>query len=640
MGGTQSTLSGGEGYSQRAAAAKKFADSILTLFFSKANLKRLLDLHKLDQCSKFVFTTAQDLQSQFQKIQISPALGKKGEILFAPIQDIAPGLLKQNATNAESMRLYAELTHARNENCIHVAYFYVRVFQIYSALALTVINADPTRRRAGIALQGVQGAQGPQRAALLGGYRQQGGLYRQGGGAIPQSGPFKPLRDSIKATPLQVILGYLEPVGAFNNTRQTLRLSDKRQGVKGSLYLTWEYPSPSQEADVNLEAKYLRTGNSSESVGRLNAKKDGANVIITIEGPNGSFSQTFSLGIDQVWGFKYDAGEGKRDDPVPFYDEIHAVFAEDDGQGTGAVGQGAVGQASGTSAQGSSGQGISGQGTSSATAFEGFEKLKKLFEDTSSGAKEFPKAYCIARAMTLLNPIFPNELPDRNQPYYSQVCKKVYDFESGEPLMPRVGTSAKVNVYLRSLVSLYYDDYKYDKTKKTIKLTQTESGRSELQNLSKEFAALYMMPTVGAETFLAADDDRPSASTMTQFREIGFCAKRDGLIRIEQDQKGKEFLNTLQSQVIQPMLAFQEQHTQKVNALLMKMFKVETITPPGGRPEVNLRLTDAVKSRGTEGINTIGKEAHRLLREYYRKSEAFYMKGVLMFEKNPGGWKI
>ena len=637
MGGTQSTL-GGEGYSQRAAAAKKFADSILTLFFSKANLKRLLDLHKLDQCSKFVFTTAQDLQTQFQKIQISPALGKKGEILFAPIQDIAPGLLKQNATNAESMRLYAELTHSRNENCIHVAYFYVRVFQIYSALALTVINADPTRRRAGIALQGVQaaqGAQGPQRAALLGGSRG----YKQQGGAIPQSGPFKPLRDSIKATPLQVILGYLEPVGAFNNTRQTLRLTDKRQGVKGALYLTWEYPTPSQDAELNLEAKYLKTGTSSESAGRFNVKKDGTNVVVTIEGPNGSFSQAFTQGVDQVWGFKYDAGEGKRDDPVPFYDEIHSVFVEDDGQGaTGGIGsaaQGGIGSVSQSASQASVGQGIS-----TATAFDGFDKLKKLFEDTSTGAREFPKAYCIARAMTLLNPIFANELPDRNQPYYSQICKKVYDFESGEALMPRAGTSAKANVYLRSLVSLYYDDYKYDKTKKTIKLTQTESGRSELQSLSKEFAALYMMPSLGAETFLAADDDRPSASSMTQFREIGFCAKKDGLIRIERDQKGNEFLNALQSQVIQPMLAFQEQHTQKVNTLLMKMFRVETITPPGGKPEVNLKLTDLVKSRGTEGINTMGKEAHRLLREYYRKSEAFYMKGVLMFEKNQAAWKI
>jgi hypothetical protein len=614
MGGGQSTL-GGEGYSKRATEAKKFADSILTLFFAKANLRRLLELHKLDQCSRFVFTTAQDLQSQFQKIQISPALGKKGEILFAPIQDIAPGLLKQNATNAESMRLFTELTHARNENCIHVAYFYVRVFQIYSALALTVINADPVRKRPGII-----GIPGQQRAAL--------GGYRQEGGAIPKSGPFQPLYKSIVASPLLVIVSYLEAVGIFSDTRQILRLADKRQGVKGVLYLTWEYPSPNQD-EINLEAKYLRT-NGSEVPARFNVKKEDKNIVITVEGPNGSFSQVFTQGIDQIWGFRYDAGEGKRDEPAVFYDGIHSIFVDDDAQ--------VPTSSSSASPSGPAPAGVApGQGISSTTAFDGFEKLKKLFEDTSTGAKEFPKAYCIARAMTLLNPIFANELPDRNQPYYSQICKKTFDFETGEALMPRPGTNAKTNVYLRSLVSLYYDDYNYDKTKKTIKLTQTESGRSELQSLSKEFAALYMMPTVGSETFLAADDDR--VGSMTQFRDIQVCAKRDGLIRIERDQKGNEFLNSLQSQVIQPMLAFQEQHTQKVNMLLMKMFKVETTTI-GGRPEVNLKLTDLVKSRGAEGINTMGKEAHRLLREYYRKSEAFYMKGVLMFEKTPSVWKM
>lgn len=623
MGGGQSTL-GGEAYSQRATAAKKFADSILTLFFSKANLRRLLDLHKIDECSRFIFTTAQDLQTQFQRIQISPALGKKGEILFAPIQDISPGLLKENATNAESMRLYANVTHARNENCIHVAYFYVRVFQIYSALALTVINADPTRRRAGVTIQGTQRIQGPQRAALLGGSR----AYRQQGGVIT-AGNYKQLRDSVYSTPLQVMINYLEPVGALDTIRQTLRLSDKREGVKGKLYLTWEYPNPSQEAELNLEAKYVKTGSSLEIPGRFNVKKDGANVIVTIEGPNGSFSQAFVKGIDQVWGFKYDSGQGKRDDPVPFYDEVHALFLEIDVLNQGTARQGSTGTT-----------GSTGQGTSSVTAFEGFDKLKKIFEDTSKGSREFPKAYCIARAMILLNPIFPNELPDRNQPYYSQICKKVYDFESGDALMPRGGTNAKTNVYIRSLVSLYYDDYKYDRAKKTIKLTQTESGRSELQSLSREFASLYMMPSEGSETFLAADDDRLSQHTMTQFREISICAKKDSLIRIPRDQKGNEFLNNLQSQVIQKMLAFQEQHTQKVNVLLMKMFRVETITPPGGKPEVNLKLTDLVKSRGTEGINAIGREAHRLLREYYRKSEALYTDGVILFEKNTSVWKI
>jgi hypothetical protein len=619
MGSGQSTLGSGEGYSQRATAAKKFADNILTLFFAKANLRRLLELHKLEECSKFVFTTADDLQKQFQKIQISPQLGKKGEILFAPIQELAPGLIKQTATNAETIRLYTELTHSRNENCIHVAYFYVRVFQIYSALALTVINADPMRRRTGIsALKMAE----PQRAALLGGQR---------GGAIPKTGKYGTLlRTSVLASPLSVLVSFLEPVGEASSTRQTLRLSDSRTGLKGMLYLYWEYPV-SKDGELNLEGIYKRT-NGIEIPTRINVKKEGNTIVFLLEGSTGNVSQVFTQGVDQVWGFKYEVGEGtSRNDPIPFYDNIQEVFADE--ETVAAAGQ-----------QVSVGQqaqpvGVIGTGQASASGFDGFDKLKKLFEDSSSGAKEFPKAYCIARAMTLLNPIFASELPDKSQPYYSQICKKVYDFE-GEALMPRSGTNAKTNIYLRSIVSLYYDDYKYDKVKRTIKLTQTESGRSELQQLSREFAALYMMPTVGAETFLAADDDKPGSSAMTQFRDIQICAKKDTLIRIDQDQKGKEFLAALQGQVIGPMLAFQEEHTKKVNALLMKIFKVETLTSAGGKPEINLKITDAVKSKGTQGINAMGKEAHKLLREYYRKSEAFYMKGVLMFEKGATAWKI
>jgi hypothetical protein len=621
MGSGQSTLASGEGYSQRATAAKKFADSILSLFFAKANLKRLLELHKLEECSKFVFTTAEDLQKQYQKIQISPHLGKKGEILFAPIQELAPGLIKQNATNAESMRLYTELTHSRNENCIHVAYFYVRVFQIYSALALTVINADPTRRRSGIA--GLRVAV-PQRAALLGGGHQRGG-------AIPKTGKYGTLlRTSVLASPLSVLVSFLDPVGEASSTRQTLRLSDSRTGLKGMLYLYWEYPTVPKDGELNLEGIYKRV-NGVELSTRVNVKKDGNTIVLSLEGPNGSVSQVFTQGVDQVWGFKYEVGEGTgRNDPIPFYDSIQEIFADE--SVSDVVQQTSTGPAQPV--------GSASAGQSSSSGFEGFDKLKKLFEDSSSGSKEFPKAYCIARAMTLLNPIFASELPDKSQPYYSQICKKVYDFEGGEALMPRYGTNAKTNIYLRSVVSLYYDDYKYDKAKKTIKLTQTETGRSELQQLSREFAGLYMMPTAGAETFLAADDDKPGSSAMTQFRDIQLCAKKDALIRIEQDQKGREFLTALQTQVIGPMLAFQEEHTKKVNTLLMKIFKVETVNLPGAKPEINLKITDAVKSKGTQGINEMGKEAHKLLREYYRKSEAFYMKGVLMFEKGATAWKI
>jgi hypothetical protein len=71
-----------------------------------------------------------------------------------------------------------------------------------------------------------------------------------------------------------------------------------------------------------------------------------------------------------------------------------------------------------------------------------------------------------------------------------------------------------------------------------------------------------------------------------------------------------------------------------VNNLLKQMFKIEKAKDG----QVRLRITDAIKSRGKDGLNDFGRKAHRLLREYYRKSEAFYVNGVRIFETRRGGW--
>ena len=52
------------------------------------------------------------------------------------------------------------------------------------------------------------------------------------------------------------------------------------------------------------------------------------------------------------------------------------------------------------------------------------------------------------------------------------------------------------------------------------------------------------------------------------------------------------------------------------------------------KPQVKLRLQPSVKQGGKDGINVIGSEAHDLLLNYYLKSEAFYIRGIYMFEQN------
>jgi hypothetical protein len=120
----------------------------------------------------------------------------------------------------------------------------------------------------------------------------------------------------------------------------------------------------------------------------------------------------------------------------------------------------------------------------------------------------------------------------------------------------------------------------------------------------------------------------------TTFRDSTLCGNKTADIQVGSNADGAELLKELTTQVIKPMLALQENHTKAVNNLLKQMFKIEKAKDG----QVRLRITDAIKSRGKDGLNDFGRKAHRLLREYYRKSEAYYVKGVRIFETRRGGW--
>ena len=259
---------------------------------------------------------------------------------------------------------------------------------------------------------------------------------------------------------------------------------------------------------------------------------------------------------------------------------------------------------------GSTSIGRAGQGITIATgasSFQSFDEIKKIFDKRFKG-EDFPKAYCIARAMILLNPIFDNELINKTQPFYSQICQQKYDFELTDT-MPRSDRTPAANVYLKSLVSLYYDDYVVKGN--TVTFTQTETGRTSLRDASKKLALLYNIRD-NQETFIESTQ---------RFRHFGICPT--GQTRTIQITK-KEFANKMKKEVIEQMLKFQEEHTKKVNDLFKKMFSVDA--------KGELRFTQALRTGGRAAVTQFSKEAAALLLNYYLKSEAYYIKGVLMFE--------
>jgi len=623
MGGWSSSLSGGDSYTLTAEKGKKLSDDILHLFFSNANLLKLLKLHNIAECPRFVFTTSDALATQFQKLQIYPKLGKRGEVLFTPIGDLAPGLFKEDKVDAKVQ----EKIHERNTLCIDVGYFYVRILQIYSALALTTLNADPVRNKRGTTRINPMRT-GPQNATLFGGARPSpvnygptvgsGPLMSQLGGAIPKTGPFKVLYDSIVKTPLEPLVGLLKPDGAPSQTNQIMHFEDGRSGKPGVLYLNWTFPSSTSE--FTMEGEFKRTNNDKLAV-VFSMKRTQQGVVLLISTPDGRQVEQELKKSLSGWEFVYNLGEGKASDPHGFFDKMYQEFT-DTPSNTNSTGKGAFAS--------SSSAGVSFGSVGGTSSFEGFEQLKKIFQDTADKGSEFPKAYCVARAMTLLNPLFSSELFEKNQQYFSQVCRPRFDFEATE-FMPRPGKSARANIYIKSFVSLYYDDYKYNKSTGKIELTQSEPSAADLRKASVLFARMYNIQG-DQEGFLSPEDGRKSAVNFTDYDVCKKDNKKDErLLRLKNDKAGKELFAAIQSQCIKPMLDFQAAHTINVNKLLMKMFIIENTKESG----VKLRLQPAIRAGGRDGINAIGREAHDLLLNYYLKSEAFYIRGIDLLNLAP-----
>lgn len=587
-------------YSNKAALSKGLSDTILTLLFREADFKDLLTLSSIGQCPKYVFTTAQALQQLFHTIQVYPQYGKQGEIMFAPIQKLAPGILAKDKTGVESNDA-RQRRLVRDKMCMDIAYLYVRIFQIYGALALTTLDANPVRVATQQALARPSGFFGARQAAAPA--PAPAPFFGQRAGSMPRTGL---ITQSMKSTPF----GALTPFFSLAKTRtQTvtkyIEMDDTTEMKNiGGFFIKWDpikvknsapafykIKKTEKRIDVTVEMKW--------------ENNDKSEITMYI---NDTFITTLQLGDFSEWEFLYDSG--RSGDPRKFIRKVHEYFTGDEITRT----SGTAARRPGVSSTGSYGVSL-GTGKSS---FESFDQLKKLYEDRQLG-KGFPKAYCVARALTLLKPIFDSEVFDpKNPTFTSQVCRKKFDFEAetGEQ-MPRARKQPKANIYFRSLVSLYYDNYEILSNGEVV-FSQTPEGKNDLKNVSTLFARLFNISTK-PEGFLESGTEFTESKLLCGGKDIGIWVK-DPKLRIE-----------LMEKCIKPMLEIQQKHTIEVNTLLQRMFIVRK-----DKFGESIAFSKELQM-GSQGVNMFGKLARDLLARYYQTSEVLYTQGVRLLEQNPNG---
>jgi len=576
-------------YTNSADAARKLSDDILNNFFNQAGIQDLLNLTSIDKCPSMVFSTAQKLSMTFQELKIYPE--SKQSILFAPVTDLIPQAVRGKPVNTVAIK-------ERNVLCMEVAYSYIRVFQIYAALALTVIDAVPMRT--GLVTRIQQRAVAP----LY-------GMQRGGGGTKDEDAAmrkkfngtiFEPLIEFFKPTNDDKIYElistkkdkFLIDVGSqiFPITQMTSLMFkgffDDKDDVEYSFNLSAETLQIFLEIDGTRILQFTKKAHTGWKITDMNGntitKTNFSTMILTvIQGQTAPLTQQLQWGVppQMQWGLPAAAAPAAA--PMQW--------------GVPGVGQ-------------------------MKSVFEGYTELKKIYDERlrpTTTQNIFPKAYAVARAMTLLSPLFENEFaPGQPRIYTSQICKSIYDFEpTGKKYMPRSGMIPSDNIYLKSLVALFYDDFTVSDVG-VPKFTQTPPGKNSLEMASRQLAELYGI-TNAPVNFIE------SKVPFTTFRT---CSK-DIVLEIV----GKELLAGLKKKSID-LLNFQKKHTKDVNNLLSSMFELKK-----GPSGISFALSKSIRTGGRAVLNDFGKKASSLILRYILTSEAHYHDAQLMFETYPAQFR-
>ena len=135
---------------------RSMSDAVFTFLRDNIKINSYFPLlGRPDMCNRFVFLLAQDIQKVFEKLPVKVGT-RSGVLIFQSID----GLTKKSGVDKEVTEKY----------CQYVATLIARIFQIYSALALSIMDNETVRAIEQTAGLGVQ-------TGVQLGFRTQGGGY-------------------------------------------------------------------------------------------------------------------------------------------------------------------------------------------------------------------------------------------------------------------------------------------------------------------------------------------------------------------------------------------------------------------------------------------------------------------------------
>jgi hypothetical protein len=625
------------------AGAQKLINDMFEVMRTKLTPEDFLKLGNPSQCKTFVFMMADSIQNMFTALRIRPRrTGDSGVVFFE---------------EADALRTQTSET---KQLCLIIAYFYIRIFQIFGSLAITVLD-DPS---AGPVLAAA-------RVAELGGVAEQQpvGLF---GRRLPgvQIGPGIPLG---VRPPRPVAPGVLPMRGGYKE--EEIEEEVLQEGGADSGYFTGAAQQFYQLRELFDNPQFLAAGKKQL---RMFSFRDNANFLLIPGRQYESRNQNLKMTLDQdraiyaqmtaskigllpdilhfkltLTNFLYkDAAVADRlalskiNLQLKNYKEELQIYSDDRGktwrseksrlsvveeldqiagrvqeivrqletkpemklQDVVAVKRRAAAPVAVPGQQ--LPYGVAGQPVSRGDVFVPKALQNEYIINTlKSIGTNRPIAFCVARALQLIDA--PSLFSSQIKTAVSGVC--FGSFQSRPASAPEVGKTLDKMTGLRMLDQLYYTAPYVEQDKSQIGVDKEDTAA--YADFLKEMAGLFGRSgagQTGIDRIQVTENPGCVADAAKKYLNIT-------------DPKAIAAIMKIVGQLFSRQLA----HTKRVLAFYKsRLFQIIRVKNPSGGIDLTYRLHPRIMAGGLAELAKISKEARDILVDYYEGCEKTYQEGV------------
>lgn len=596
---------------------------LLEYMLKEITVRDFLLLSNPTECKKYILFMANNLYKHFYELQIQPVKDKKGVIAFRPIKE----LINPPESGQEE----------RQSLCLILAYYYTRIFQIYGALALTLIDDATYMTESGLLTNTTYYDSAEKRGLLPPGYRPYttiggdtslGGYITlqniQDGGAIPASvlGNFNFLRSYLVEpktskgfltrysgdSSSQGLVYFQRPLQTKNEYgRYIVENTDDLKTQKGIFTIAYQGAKDYAYLEVFAKPEGIGSTNIKFQFGKIKYNKKGQTTIQTIDISSDIIPNKTLIIISQrligqtSYSFSIKGSEASITDYfndifiklIPF---IKAIVEEDYSV-------------------------TSKYDTTSTVSETGAAEELKLARTIQNLTKTKPLGHCLARALQLLKVApFKGELSE------SFICKaKFFDVVTkGETISTRSGipppnSSLDTSPGLAALSQLFYDTINIGSPKIVIGTNPRPDGK--LSSIQQYTAFMKIMARIFGD-----DTNKSSTNLISQGlkgiknrRDKELCGSITGAIPVTPNTAKTVY------EVVNQLYRTQVEHAARCGEIFKQLFNIQQDKNTG---RFRITLSDNIIKKGLPEIDRVNYLARDVLIKYYTECELKYMNGM------------